>query len=194
MNRASLVLDTTDELNLSLFDVHLGHLGTTNAHSAHGWNWTCSVDICKDRLADVLTIITCSCCILLSSHSSRITALLLVLTSPSISRFLLSLHRAIHVGLWVAKSLLAGIIENRSAALVFSHTTQLVIQVPTIDLTVCILSLIDSSTLVVQGVVAEVLVTKSIIVHGSHIATIISLRSKVRRNLAIHRLGPAAST
>ena len=121
LNWASFVLDTTDDFYLSLLDVHPGHFCTTNAQSTHGWDWTCSIPICKDRLAHILSI-SCSSCILLRSHCPNITTLLLILTSSAIVHFFLHLHRAIHVGLWVAKGFLALSIEDRPATLIFSNT------------------------------------------------------------------------
>ena len=82
-----------------------------------------------------------------------------------LDRLLLDLHGAIQVTLLIPVGFRTVTIEYRSAALILSNAAKFIIQIST-----CLILLIThlySSTFVVKSVIAEVLITKSRVVHAS---------------------------
>ena len=187
-------MNPTDQFYLRLLDVHLGYFRTTNTDSTHRWDWTSSVPVCKNRLAHILAISRSRGHLLSLLSTCRYS--ILVLASPALVLFFFHLHGSIHVtALWIviAQSLLALTIEYGPAALVFSHTTELIVQIAAVYLTFLlwlITAIVYDSAFVIQYAITKILVPKTCIMIRANVAI---LRSKVSRELAIYRLSATAS-
>ena len=115
-----------------------------------------------------------------------VAVLLGLIARALVSRFLLSLHGSIQVGLLIAVGLRTVAVQDRPAALILSHPAELVVQITTC----LVLVLLDGSPLVVQGIVAQILITKSSIVQRVIVLTTQVLAGKVGM-LTVDGLGAA---